>query len=531
MAVEPKAKPHTETHVGEIIHGDTRRRPVSMQSYLDHFQTQSFWLIVLAQAIIISAIAGIALVTKQYEIHSLTFWLMIGASFVIGISTHYVLLLYMSRPAIDLVKAIVHVAGEQTDSTPPNPNSPRYSNNGFREILQTIYELSSAASTPTAPSVQSETGDILKQGLADTSTGVIILNHERQVIYHNTKAPVFTNTNDQVMPELIFSGDMSLDEWLDNCEKHAVHAEHNWRKIPNKAPGDVERKFYDITASYQKGSRAETVLTLFDNTEIYAPEEDDMDFIAFAAHELRGPITVIRGYLDVLDDELAPVLENDQSELLGRLIVSSNRLSSYVSNILNASRYDRQHLKFHVSEQPINVAYDLIRDDMQLRAVAQNRLLIVNIPDDLPTVAIDPTSISEVLSNLIDNAIKYSNEGGQVLVTGKAVGNFVQISIEDHGIGMPSNVIGNLFHKFYRSHRSRETVAGTGIGLYISKAIVEAHGGTIDVRSVENKGSTFTFSVPIFSTVADKIDNDSNNNGRLIERGGGWIKNHSMYRG
>src|SRR5690606_959350 len=120
---------------------------------------------------------------------------------------------------------------------------------------------------------------------------------------------------------------------------------------------------------------------------------------------LRGPITVIRGYLDVLDDELQPVLKDDQAELLGRLIVSSNRLSSYVSNILNASRFDRRHLKFHVTEQTLADSYDLIKDDMQLRAVAQNRLLIVNFPEDLPTVAIDLNGISEVIGNLIDNAI------------------------------------------------------------------------------------------------------------------------------
>jgi signal transduction histidine kinase len=96
---------------------------------------------------------------------------------------------------------------------------------------------------------------------------------------------------------------------------------------------------------------------------------------------------------------------------------------------------------------------------------------------------------------------------------------------------MPGNVVSNLFQKFYRSHRSRETVAGTGIGLYISKAIVESHGGTISVRSEEGRGSTFIVSLPTFKSVADKLKADNNSNEGLIEQGSGWIENHSMYRG
>lgn len=500
-----------------------------MQTYLDGFQRQSFWLVVLGQSVVIFIIAAIAILTDQYDIDSIFLWFMIISSLIVGISIHYVLIIYMSRPAIDLVKAVVHVSGEQTDTTPPNPNTPRYARNGFREILQTIYELASVV-TPVVP-VKSETGDIVAEGLRDISTGIMILDHERRVIYHNTHAPTMVNTDNQIVPELIFPENFDLNKWLDKCETDDVHAEYTWHRIASKLAGEADRKVYDVVASYQKAAKAETILTLFDRTESYMPEEDDMDFIAFAAHELRGPITVIRGYLDVLDDELKPVLKNDQYELLGRLIVSSNRLSSYVSNILNASRYDRRHLKFHLGERSIAEAYDLIKDDMQLRAVSQNRLLIVNLPEDMPTVAIDVNSISEVMSNLIDNAIKYSNEGGQVLVTARAEGDFVHVSIEDHGIGMPSNIIGNLFRKFYRSHRSRETVAGTGIGLYISKAIVESHGGTVDVRSVENKGSTFTFTVPTYASVADKLKADHNSNEKLIAHGGGWIRNHSMFRG
>jgi signal transduction histidine kinase len=95
---------------------------------------------------------------------------------------------------------------------------------------------------------------------------------------------------------------------------------------------------------------------------------------------------------------------------------------------------------------------------------------------------------------------------------------------------MGADVVKHLFRKFYRSHRSRETVAGSGIGLYISKAIVESHGGTISVRSTEGAGSTFTVSIPTYASIADKLVN-GNGNQEIISQGKGWIKNHSIYRG
>lgn len=437
----------------------------------------------------------------------------------------------IGRPFRDLVQAIVLIAGEPTAATPPNPNIHTYDRDGFKEILQTVYELSAKRINAETEEKPTTANDIVLNGLQNTSTGIVILDKDRKIAFHNSHAPIGKNVKDEDVLQLIFPEDDNLEKWLDRSQKNKLSSEHIWTRIADKLPGEKDRRLYDVVASYHKNSQAETVLTLIDRTGSYAPEEDDLDFISFAAHELRGPITVIRGYLDVLDEELGPQLERDQAELMQRLIVASNRLTSYVNNILNASRYDRRHLRLRLSEDTVRHIYDGIADDMQLRASAQSRLLVADIPDTLPTVAADTAAIGEVLSNLIDNAIKYSNEGGLVHVTAHAIPGFVEISVIDRGIGMPSNVLPNLFHKFYRSHRSRETVAGTGIGLYICKAIVSSHGGSVNVRSVENEGSTFSFTLPIYDTVANKLDADKGSNKSLIEHGSGWIRNHSMFRG
>jgi signal transduction histidine kinase len=482
---------------------------------------------------VVAITIGLTLVlTKTLPISSPLLWIIVVVILFVNSTASVIFFIHSSAPTKDLMGAIVNIAGEKSALTPPNPNNEKYEKSGFRDALQTIYALSAKSEESSEPKVDRDENiqSQIKDALDVTTTAFIALNKNREVVYSNNAAPVSTNNSGQKVIELVFNGSDTLNSWLDECSEHSVHEEKIWPRVPDRLPNEEGRRFFDVYASYEKGSPIETVLTLVDRTSSYIVDEENLDFISFAAHELRGPITVIRGYLDVLQDELQGVLVDDQGELFHRLIVSSNRLSGYIDNILNTSRYDRRHLKINLAENNVSDIYDTISDDMRLRAGAENRLLSADIPADLPTVAADRASISEALGNLIDNAIKYSNEGGAVSVTARANGNFVDISVIDNGIGMPESVVRNLFQKFYRSHRSRETVAGTGIGLYITKAIVESNGGKISVRSEDGKGSTFTISLPIYSTVADKLKAGDNSNEGLISEGNGWIKNHSMYR-
>lgn len=512
------------------------KQPQMVRDYWPRFKRRSIWLVILMQIASTASVGGAVIVSGSIDM-TVSFWIVLFAILVTSVGVNILLFSQLALPLKDLTSALTHVSGEPSLVTPPNPNAAHFERDGFKPLLQLIYEIAAnrKAEEPTGSAVANApltANDVLATALDNTSSGFIIMSTDGTIRYANPKAPVYTDPSGKQVIELIFEDHPNLVDWLKDCEDHAVHAEKTWQRVPNKVVGEEDRRIFDVTASYQKGSKAEVVLTLLDRTDLYQPEDDELDFIAFAAHELRGPITVIRGYLDVLGDELEPNLDADQIELMKRLVVSANRLSSYVNNILNAARYDRRHLKVHLREEKLSDIYDTISDDMQLRALSQNRSLTVDIPNTLPTIAADRGSLSEVLSNLIDNAIKYSNEGGIVNVTASADNSSVSFSVVDRGIGMPGNVVSNLFHKFYRSHRSRETVAGTGIGLYISKAIVESHGGTISARSVENEGSTFTVSLPLYSMVAEKLKASHNSNEELIEhQEGGWIKNHAMYRG
>lgn len=522
-------------------------KPQLVKDFWPRFKRGAVVLIIILQLLILVALAIVLKYSGFFDNNPLGFTATLVAQSVLGVVASLIVYRFVATPVKHLLAALVHVSGEISSVTPPNPNDEKFEKNGIKPVLQTIYQLASDVKDPMAegdnnmavavasgPAVTAPTANVqqlLDSALDQSICGFIIFNKERKITYANRATPLRVDTNGVQSLDLLFNENDSIQKWWDECEHTAVHAEKTWPRIPNKLPNEENRRFFDVVASYNKGTETEMVVTLIDRTHLYEVGEEELDFIAFAAHELRGPITVIRGYIDVLSDELSTVLQEDQKELFRRLAVSSNRLSGYINNILNTSRYDRRHLRMHLAETTIRSVYDTIRDDMALRASSQNRLLSVSIPDGIPTIAADTASLGEVFGNLIDNAIKYSNEGGSIEVIASSKGDTVEWLVQDHGIGMPSSVVSNLFQKFYRSHRSRETVAGTGIGLYISKAIVESHGGTISVRSEDGRGSTFIVTLPTFKTVADKLKQGNNGNESLISSAGSWIKNHNMYRG
>lgn len=508
--------------------------PKKVRDYWPQTRKRAILLTVCMELILTVTIVG-ALMVADVAIGSTQLVFIATAIVAASIGVNIVLTHILLAPLKDLSAALTHVSGEPSDVIAPNSTAAARQYDGLEPLLELIYGLSSKQGEPLAATTDSnDLHTIISRGLDQTSGGLIICNEDGSILYTSKHAPITDVQGAAPELSLIFDVDQSFNEWLSTCRDKHVKSERVWRRVADRLAGDPDRHIYDVIATYEKGSPAPVVVLAYDRTMTYQPEDDQLDFISFAAHELRGPVTVIRGYLDVFREELEnPTFDvRERKALMSRLIVSSNRLSGYITNILNTSRYDRRHLKVSLREYTLAQIYATIADDMSLRASTQNRLLNVQLPSNLPTVAADPSSLSEVFSNLIDNALKYSHEGGTVSVSAAVDHDFVVVSVTDHGIGMPSSVVGNLFHKFYRSHRSRETVSGTGIGLYIAKAIVETHGGVIEAKSVEGRGSTFSFSVPIYASVADKLAKNSNTNEGIIRKGNeGWIKNHAKIRG
>lgn len=514
-------------------------KKVSTHEYYSHYRRNTFGMIVLA-CILSSIVAGGAmLLLWQLTIAVDPLYIIVvgvGAILVVNTVAGIIIFTSASKPHALLAQAIAHVSNDPVVTPPPNITAKKYERSGLKAMVQTVYELAAgrgSAATQPQPTDIPQVAALFEELSRDMPCGLIALSKDGGIIYANTLAPVRDLPDGGKTITLQFDQADALEQWIKESDVNKVRDTHLWQRVADKLPGEPKRRIFDVIGYYQKDNPAgvAVILVAFDRTAVYQKDQEDMDFIALAAHELRGPITVIRGYLDVMQHDLHDTFTPDQQNLFDRLQVSSERLAGYVNNILNVSRYDRKQFAMHLNEENLVDILKTLVPDLALRARTQKRRLIFRIPAGLPNIAADRSSLGEVVTNLVDNAIKYSHEGGEIIVTAKVKDNaWIEVDVQDFGIGIPGSVVGELFSKFYRSHRSRQSVGGTGLGLYICKAIIESHGGSIWVSSAEGKGSTFGFTVPIYSTVAGKLQSGDNQNNDIVQRPEGWIKNHAMYR-
>jgi signal transduction histidine kinase len=261
---------------------------------------------------------------------------------------------------------------------------------------------------------------------------------------------------------------------------------------------------------------------------MYRKDDQSLSFVALAVHELRTPLTMLRGYIEALEEELQGKLDQELTGYMHKLRLSADQLSSFVSNILNVVKIEENQLALHLTESNWEQVLRAGALNMLARAQVLGKTITFEIDPKLPTVAVDPMTISEVINNLLDNAIKYSADSQKIIV--KSTLNkegMVETTVQDFGVGIPESVLPNLFEKFYRNHRTRNQVGGTGLGLYLIKSIVDAHGGQVWVKSKVGEGSSFTFTLEPYARLADELKTSNT----IIERHAhGWIKNHSMYR-
>jgi two-component system phosphate regulon sensor histidine kinase PhoR len=241
------------------------------------------------------------------------------------------------------------------------------------------------------------------------------------------------------------------------------------------------------------------ILVFHDITELRHLERIRQDFVANVSHELRTPISSIKGYAETL---LEGALDDKKNlkEFIGIILQDSNRLASLINDLLDLSKIESGKMKMaFLSLDPVSLIKRAVAI-MDNQAKTKSIALKLNLPFDLPKIKADETRFSQVMINLLDNAIKYTPERGIVTISARVVNDGLQIDVSDTGIGIEEKDIPRIFERFYRvdKARSRE-LGGTGLGLSIVKHIVQAHGGQTWVVSEFGKGSTFSFTIPILS--------------------------------
>lgn len=243
------------------------------------------------------------------------------------------------------------------------------------------------------------------------------------------------------------------------------------------------------------------IVTFHDITKEQELEEMKLDFVSMAAHELRTPLTAIRGYAQLLKEDLQAGILEESKNFVDRLVVSSENLSNLIDNLLNVSRIERN--AFKVETKPIDIfkiAQEVVTTLENQARTKKQSLLFKPTDRSFPLVMADKFRLNQVLSNLVANAINYTPEGGTVTVALEKRNNFIECTVTDTGIGIPQDALPKLFSKFFRvSGKLEEGSKGTGLGLFIAKSIINMHKGEIWVDSVRGKGSTFHFTIPLAS--------------------------------
>ncbi len=254
-------------------------------------------------------------------------------------------------------------------------------------------------------------------------------------------------------------------------------------------------KTQGIVVYNEKKEPASILGATLDVTESKRDEIRKNDFIAMASHELKTPLTSLKAYIQLLSKKLASSEDRFVNDALSNADYQVNRMTGLIHGFLDLSKLEPGKLQLKIEEFDLNT---LIEDSIAETGMTGRYHKISFLPGENITVAADREKINQVIGNFLSNAIKYSAKGSEILVCSKKNDDFAEVSVTDQGIGIRAKDQEKLFQRFYRvENRQVKNISGFGIGLYLSSEIVQRHKGKIWVKSKENKGSTFYFSLPL----------------------------------
>ncbi len=328
--------------------------------------------------------------------------------------------------------------------------------------------------------------------LTSMSDAVITFNRDRTILVSNPPAEKllqkwFINKGSQsakpIPPEIYHMLDHVLD-FEDHIEEEL----------------EMDGSYYSISISplYSGESIRGAVAVIRDKTDEHRLEKLKSDFIANVSHELRTPVAMLQGYSEAILDG---VVESDEekNEMIRIIYDESQRMGRLVKDLLDLARMESGHMTLHKEEMPFNFVID--RMTQKFMQVAKEKHVHLSFQTELADdiwVSLDEDRIEQVLTNLIDNAIRHTPEGQSVTVFVTNELSYVKVSVQDTGIGIPQEDLPYVFERFYKADKARtRKKGGTGLGLAITKNIVEAHKGNIKVESEVGKGTAFTFYLPM----------------------------------
>jgi PAS domain S-box-containing protein len=332
--------------------------------------------------------------------------------------------------------------------------------------------------------------------------GLLMINRTGRIMQINQSARTMLNMNDDELTGKTYEECIEFERVNELLKKSLEEAIEVAEEVSLPAPGaEDEEKIYQVQCAVVKGEDggAIGVVAIFnDITEIRGIERMKTAFVSTVSHELRTPLTSIKGFIStLLQDEDGSFYDFDTVREFYTIIdTECDRLTRLITDLLNVSRIEAGRA-LDLNPQPVNIPQIMEKVVTVQRSYTSKHELVVKVTNEIPTIVADEDKVDQIFTNLTNNAIKYSPDGGTITVTAECEGDIIRCSVADQGMGIPQDHLAKVFDRFHRiDNRDTRKVGGTGIGLYLVKHLVEAHGGKIWVESEHGKGSVFIFELP-----------------------------------
>lgn len=356
---------------------------------------------------------------------------------------------------------------------------------------------------------QAEISKTIVENVLTTKQPVISYNAMEDPRFASRQSVQFHNLRSVLCVPLLVRDKLLGVIYLDNRLKTGVFSEEHLQMLQafsNQAAIALEnaRLYENLRRSLEERLRLQDELHKQETRRLAMEEANRLksDFIGFVAHELRNPLTTIRGYVQtILSDTDHTLDEETKQEFYRAIEADADRLLDMINELLDVSRLEAgRPLTLAIREVDIRAVLErLVNRYRYYKFYTDRHQLVLDVADDVPnTIEADEDKLTMIFSNLISNALKYSPQGGEVRITARKEADTLVVQVKDQGVGMTQEECARLFRPYERLEREEiRNIQGTGLGLYLVKHLVDLHKGTISVESAPGQGSTFTVRLPL----------------------------------
>lgn len=449
----------------------------------------------------------IPLISSLFFLHNLFFSLGVGVLTATIVST---LIFLFLKPLKDLIKASENLGEGQFNQRADIRSGDEFEIVGksFNLMAGKISQIFQKMERDKELAISEKSK--LEEILSSMIDGIIALDFNRNISLANKAATEITGfTQTELQGQTIDQLVHLFDDKEEIYSKSYCQINFNKSaKLVGKNGKQTKVNLITTPVGQSLHSNLNCILIMHDLSKEEELERMKLDFVSLASHELKTPLTSIMGYLSVFSDENKGKIPKEEMDLVDRSLTSAKQLLTLVQNILNVNKIESSQMSVAIEPTDYQKILTKSVEDLKSQATQKNIILTLNLPNQpLPKVLADPIRLSEVATNLIANAINYTEAGGKVDISLSLSPNEITTMVSDTGVGIPEEAIPHLFNKFFRvSNIAQKSSKGTGLGLYIAKSIVEKHHGKIWVKSELGKGSKFFFTLPIVNLSSGIVD-------------------------